>query len=57
MSSHNPTPPPPVPAPRTEGESHVLALLLAHIPLSLLLDLAGNDPHSEELYALERSAS
>lgn len=32
----------------------VVALLKAHVPLSLLLDLAGNDPRSEELYANER---
>lgn len=56
MSSKTPTLTPIIPAPRTEGESHVLALLLAHIPLSLLLDLAGNDPHSKELYALERAS-
>ena len=31
----------------------VVALLEAGIPLSLLLDLAGPDPHSEELYAVE----
>lgn len=47
---------PTIPAPRTGGEAHVLALLLAHIPLSLLLDLADNDPHSAELYALERAS-
>jgi hypothetical protein len=32
------------------------ALLRAGIPLSLLLDLAGSDPHSDELYALERAS-
>lgn len=37
-----------------ESEDRVIALLKAHIPLSLLLDLAGNDPHSDELYRNER---
>lgn len=31
----------------------VLALLKAGIPLSLLLDLAGGDLHSKELYEVE----
>ncbi len=39
----------------TVPESLALALLEAHIPLSLLLDLASPDPHSHELYALERA--
>ena len=41
---------------RTNGEGRVVALLRAGIPLSLLLDLAGGDPHSEELYELERAS-
>ena len=36
--------------------SRAEALLRAGIPLSLLLDLAGSDPHSDELYALERAS-
>ena len=32
------------------------ALLRAGVPLSLLLDLAIGDPHSDELYALERAS-
>lgn len=31
----------------------VVALLEAGIPITLLLDLAGPDPHSEELYVVE----
>lgn len=31
----------------------VIALLKAGIPLSLLLDLAGGDLHSDELYEVE----
>ena len=42
----------PVPRPASWAE----ALLRAGIPLSLLLDLAGSDPHSDELYALERAS-
>ena len=38
-------------APRTDP---ALALLRAGIPLSLLLDLAQADPHSEEIYEQER---
>ena len=41
----------PVPHPTYEW---VVALLKAHIPLSLLLDLADSDPHSQELYENER---
>jgi hypothetical protein len=37
-----------------EEQAEVAALLKAHIPLSLLLDLALDDPHSEDLYANER---
>jgi hypothetical protein len=37
-------------------ESRVVALLHAHIPLSLLLDLAETDPHSHELYAMEKAS-
>ena len=43
-----------VSSPRLEDE-RVFALLKAHVPLSLLLDLAEADPHSAELYACERS--
>lgn len=43
-----------LPLPRDEGG--VVALLRAGIPLSLLLDLAGSDPHSEELYETERAS-
>lgn len=42
--------------PCTASEGRVVALLRAGIPLSLLLDLAGGDPHSEELYELERAS-
>ncbi len=48
--------PAPVPTPRDVREGRVVALLRAGIPLSLLLDLAGSDPHSSELYALERAS-
>lgn len=34
----------------------VVALLRAGIPLTLLLDLAGADPHSAELYQMERAS-
>ena len=44
---------PTVPISRSSGE-WVVALLKAHIPLSLLLDLATSDPHSHELYENER---
>ena len=44
------------PQPRSNGEGRVVALLRAGVPLSLLLDLAGGDPHSEELYELERAS-
>jgi hypothetical protein len=37
-----------------ESEERVIALLKAHIPLSLLLDLAYPDPRSRELYEKER---
>ena len=43
-----------VPEPRPASRAE--ALLRAGIPLSLLLDLAGSDPHSDELYALERAS-
>ncbi len=46
---------PRVPAPRLAGEPTVVSLLRAGIPLTLLMDLAGPDPHSEELYRLELS--
>ena len=41
----------PLPFPRDRDS--VAALLRAGIPLSLLLDLAGSDPHSAELYMTE----
>lgn len=43
-----------VPVPRIQSRAEVL--LRAGVPLSLLLDLAGSDPHSDELYALERAS-
>jgi hypothetical protein len=43
-----------VPSPRLEDE-RVVALLKAHVPLSLLMDLAQPDPRSHELYEAERS--
>lgn len=45
---------PRVPAPRL-SDGLTVSLLRAGIPLSLLMDLAGPDPHSEELYRLELS--
>lgn len=48
-----PVRPRPLPRPRTDARSCVVALLEAGIPLSLLLDLAQPDPHSQELYAFE----
>lgn len=42
--------------PLPPSASRAQALLRAGIPLSLLLDLAGSDPHSDELYALERAS-
>jgi hypothetical protein len=36
-------------------KGRVEALLRAGIPLSLLCDLACSDPHSQELYAVERA--
>lgn len=36
--------------------SRAEALLRAGIPLTLLLDLAADDPHSDEIYALERAS-
>jgi hypothetical protein len=42
--------------PRAPGdEDPVLALLKAGIPLTLLLDLAQEDPRSEEIYRAETS--
>jgi hypothetical protein len=35
-------------------DDRVVALLRAHIPLTLIIDLAGSDPHSRELYEKER---
>jgi hypothetical protein len=43
------------PAARSEDESRVVALLHAGIPLSLLMDIAQDDPHSVELYATEHT--
>ncbi|MCW2671066.1 MAG: hypothetical protein QOJ48_1926 [Frankiales bacterium] len=43
-----------VPEPRDAVDERVVALLRAHVPLSLLLDLAQDDPHSQELYTTER---
>jgi len=43
-----------IPVPRTAAEDRVVALLRAHVPLSLLLDLALSDPQSRELYENER---
>jgi hypothetical protein len=37
-------------------EDPVIALLKAGIPLSLLMDLAADDPHSAELYRTERAS-
>jgi hypothetical protein len=42
-----------VPRPRSADSRRVIAFLHAGIPLSLLLDLAQDDPHSKELYAIE----
>ncbi|MCU1592662.1 MAG: hypothetical protein JWO12_54 [Frankiales bacterium] len=39
-----------------QAEQRVVALLRAHIPLSLLLDLAEDDPHSAELYEMEQAS-
>lgn len=44
-----------VPEPRESEGGLTVALLRAGIPLTLLIDLAAGDPHSEELYALERT--
>ena len=52
MSSTHETLPSTLPSP---SESQIVALLQAHIPLSLLLDLAETDPHSRELYAVEQA--
>ena len=43
-----------LPSPRTDADDLTVRLLRAHIPLSLLMDLAQPDPHSRELYANER---
>lgn len=50
------TPSPTVPSARETPDDLVVALLRAHIPLTLLMDLAQPDPHSCELYANERVA-
>lgn len=42
-----------VPAPRDDAHNSAEALLQAHVPLTLLIDLASADPHSEELFAEE----
>jgi hypothetical protein len=38
---------------RLEADAQCVALLKAHIPLSLLMDLALLDPRSQELYDME----
>ena len=38
---------------RLEADAQCVALLRAHIPLSLLMDLALADPQSQELYDME----
>lgn len=43
-----------LPAPSADADDLTVRLLRAHIPLSLLIDLAQPDPHSRELYANER---
>jgi hypothetical protein len=43
-------------SPRESDEGRVVALLRAGVPLSLLLDLAGSDPHSQELYEVEQAS-
>lgn len=43
-----------LPSTQSTPDEQVVALLRAHIPLSLLLDLAVPDPRSHELYAKER---
>lgn len=48
-SDHTTTTFPPLP----RDEERVVAFLRAGVPLSLLLDLAGPDPHSKELYLAE----
>jgi hypothetical protein len=45
-----------VPTARSEDESRVVALLRAGIPLSLLMDIAQDDPRSVDLYAAEHAA-
>lgn len=42
-----------VASPPTGGD-RVVALLKAHVPLSLLIDLVDKDPHSREIYEKER---
>lgn len=42
-----------VPGPRDEPHHSAEALLQAHVPLTLLIDLASGDPHSDELFAEE----
>jgi hypothetical protein len=36
-----------------QADAQCVALLRAHIPLTLLMDLAQADPRSSELYAME----
>lgn len=42
-----------VPTPRADAPHTAEALLQAHVPLTLLIDLASADPHSDELFAEE----
>jgi hypothetical protein len=41
---------------RLEADARCVALLKAHIPLTLLMDLAQVDPHSRELYEMEQAS-
>jgi hypothetical protein len=36
-----------------QADAQCVALLRAHIPLTLLMDLAQADPRSREIYAME----
>ena len=42
-----------VSTPHCETGSPIVALLQAGIPLSLLMDIARDDPHSQEMYDAE----
>jgi hypothetical protein len=41
---------------RLRADAQCVALLRAHIPLTLLMDLAQVDPHSLELYEMEQAS-